>query len=651
MKKSKKSKKALALALSVSMSVGALNQIPAYAATNTVITKENNNKITVYYKHNTWSTAYVKYKVDGKKWTTKKMKKSSSQEGYTWKYTISLKNEEKIIMCFTNGSGKWDNNKKNNYTIKGIKDEVSYGIKGSKVKKLEDQIVIATSTPYVIEEPDETESPVIEETAAPQTTEPTIVETAKPTIKPTVKPTRKPTASPIVIQATDVPATETPTTELPEVTVEPTATPENTVVTVMPEETEIITTPAVATVTPVVATTPAIVTTPAVTETVKPTSTPEVEYTEKALEIDGATFNKAMALLGDTDEAKHYTYADLMDDEVVAQNENEVRRNIHSIRFSSFPITSGDHNISVELKEDGSIIAARGLAESAEDGVVYIYAQNADYLVLPEDASGMFENLGLSDYGFVKKLDFRNCKNTSQMFFGCGDEDSSSLIFGDRFDTNNIEKMDRMFMFTYADRIELGDGFVAEDETSLTCIFFATATNELVFQNTEVMNCLAKRGELNSLYMKYTAKDFEGTIAASRMSGKNLNVALRSVMQQEPGTKEVYCDRLLDTEIVQQEDDTVEQIVFTNEAPTDEDAQGYLTYTHSIILYTKTEEPGVVYLYTDADYIGLPDDCSYAFANLCALKDTDFVSHLYLGGVKNTEGMFENCGGVMMSCK
>ena len=648
----KKSKKALALALSVSMSVGALNQIPVYAATNTAITKENNNKITVYYKHNTWSTAYVKYKVGGKKWTAKKMKKSSSQEGYTWRYTISLKNEEKIILCFTNGSGKWDNNKKNNYTIKGINDEVSYGIKGNKVKKLENQNAIATSTPSVIEEPDETEAPIIEQTAAPQTTEPVVVETAKPTIKPTAKPTVKPTVSPTMILVTDVPVTETPATELPENTVEPTATPVVTdVPTMLPETQEPIVTEVPTTTAPVVVSTPAIVTTPVVTETVKPTSTPEVEDTEVAMEIDGATFDKAMSLLGDTDEAKHYTYADLMDDEVAAQNEMEAKRNIHSIRFSSFPVTPGDMNVSVELNEDGSMIAARGLAESAEDGVVYIYAQNADYLVLPEDASGMFANLGLTDYGFVKKLDFRNCKNTSQMFFGCGDEDSSSLIFGDRFDTKNIEKMDRMFMFTYADRMELGDGFVVEDETSLTCIFFATATNELVFPNTEVMNYLAKRGELDSLYMKYTAEDFYGTIAASRMSGKRLNVAIRSVVQQEPGTKEIYHDCYLDTEIVQQEDDTVEQIVFTNEAPSDEDAQGYLTYTHSIILYTKAEEPGVVYLYTDADYIGLTSDWRFTFANLCALEDVELISHLYQGGVMVTEGMFENYGGVMVSCK
>ena len=219
----KRMKKILASLLASTMIFGMA--VTANAATNTAITKENNNKITVYYKHNTWSTAYVKYKVGGKKWTAKKMKKSSSQEGYTWRYTISLKNEEKIILCFTNGSGKWDNNKKNNYTIKGINDEVSYGIKGNKVKKLENQNAIATSTPSVIEEPDETEAPIIEQTAAPQTTEPVVVETAKPTIKPTAKPTVKPTVSPTMILVTDVPVTETPATELPENTVEPTATP------------------------------------------------------------------------------------------------------------------------------------------------------------------------------------------------------------------------------------------------------------------------------------------------------------------------------------------------------------------------------------------------------------------------------------------
>ena len=77
------------------------------------------NTATVYYKraeNTSWTKAYAHYKVNGV-WTKSPgvaMEKVSA--GY-WKLTIDLGTANEAIMCFNNGSGTWDNNNKNNYTL------------------------------------------------------------------------------------------------------------------------------------------------------------------------------------------------------------------------------------------------------------------------------------------------------------------------------------------------------------------------------------------------------------------------------------------------------------------------------------------------------------------------------------------------------
>lgn len=92
--------------------------------------------ITLYYKraeNTSWKTAYVHYKVDGT-WTKAPGQKMTQVDKGYWTYTIALGTAKSATLCFTNGSGTWDNNGGKNYTI----SEGSYLVdqkKGTVTKK------------------------------------------------------------------------------------------------------------------------------------------------------------------------------------------------------------------------------------------------------------------------------------------------------------------------------------------------------------------------------------------------------------------------------------------------------------------------------------------------------------------------------------
>ena len=81
--------------------------------------KNNANETVVYYKNNSWSTAYIHYSVNGK-WTSVPgvRMQSSDRSGYTWKYVIDLGTATSTQVCFNNGTGSWDSKNSANYQLK-----------------------------------------------------------------------------------------------------------------------------------------------------------------------------------------------------------------------------------------------------------------------------------------------------------------------------------------------------------------------------------------------------------------------------------------------------------------------------------------------------------------------------------------------------
>ena len=83
------------------------------------VVKDNANVAIVYYKNNSWSTAYIHYSVNGK-WTSVpgvKME-ASDRSDYTWMYTIDLGDATSAAVCFNNGNGSWDSRNAANYPVK-----------------------------------------------------------------------------------------------------------------------------------------------------------------------------------------------------------------------------------------------------------------------------------------------------------------------------------------------------------------------------------------------------------------------------------------------------------------------------------------------------------------------------------------------------
>lgn len=89
---------------------------------------KNSNTMTIYYKNNNWSNAYIHYKVNGT-WTTVPGAKMqiSDTSGYTWMYTVDLGETTSAVACFNNGNGSWDSRNGSNYALSGDKVGIMNG--------------------------------------------------------------------------------------------------------------------------------------------------------------------------------------------------------------------------------------------------------------------------------------------------------------------------------------------------------------------------------------------------------------------------------------------------------------------------------------------------------------------------------------------
>ncbi len=89
-------------------------------AVTIVPTKLPENYVKVYYK-SSYSSTYIHYVTSTGVWTTVPGDKMSKSGDYAY-YVVDLGNRSESKACFNNGSGKWDNNKGNNYTLKSGND-------------------------------------------------------------------------------------------------------------------------------------------------------------------------------------------------------------------------------------------------------------------------------------------------------------------------------------------------------------------------------------------------------------------------------------------------------------------------------------------------------------------------------------------------
>ena len=115
----------------------------ATATMEYVVEDENANQTTIYYG-NSWSQAYIHYKVGNGAWTTVpgvKMASDSSKIGYQWKYVIDMGDATSATVCFNNGNGTWDSKNGANYTV-GVG---TYGIKNNTVKEINDELTLTLS--------------------------------------------------------------------------------------------------------------------------------------------------------------------------------------------------------------------------------------------------------------------------------------------------------------------------------------------------------------------------------------------------------------------------------------------------------------------------------------------------------------------------
>ena len=103
-----------------------------YGIKNRIVKKlsqDGSNKLTVYYKNNSWSSAYIHYKTDNGLWTVAPGVKMSISDNsdYTWMYVIDLGDSLGATVCFNNGSGSWDSRNGSNYYLIGNQVGVTNG--------------------------------------------------------------------------------------------------------------------------------------------------------------------------------------------------------------------------------------------------------------------------------------------------------------------------------------------------------------------------------------------------------------------------------------------------------------------------------------------------------------------------------------------
>ena len=74
------------------------------------------NEVTIYY-YNSWSNTYAHYQVGSGQWTSVPGVQMEDVTSSYAKITIDLGSASKLTACFNNGSGNWDNNGNNNYSL------------------------------------------------------------------------------------------------------------------------------------------------------------------------------------------------------------------------------------------------------------------------------------------------------------------------------------------------------------------------------------------------------------------------------------------------------------------------------------------------------------------------------------------------------
>lgn len=95
-----------------------------------------NEKVSViYYNNDSWSEAFIHYKVDNGSWTgVPGVKMSDSdRDGYKWMYVIPVGDSNGVTVCFNDGNNNWDSRNCANYYIPaGI-----YGVKNGSIGKID----------------------------------------------------------------------------------------------------------------------------------------------------------------------------------------------------------------------------------------------------------------------------------------------------------------------------------------------------------------------------------------------------------------------------------------------------------------------------------------------------------------------------------
>lgn len=132
-------KKVFAFLLSLIMVIG------VFANTGVTINASEGNTVTVYY-NSAWNQAYIHYRQANGTWTNvpgEKMSKSSEVNGYNWKATINLGNNNSTQICFNDGNGNWDSRNAQNYTV----STGTYGVRNGQVSQIAAPTVLPTATP------------------------------------------------------------------------------------------------------------------------------------------------------------------------------------------------------------------------------------------------------------------------------------------------------------------------------------------------------------------------------------------------------------------------------------------------------------------------------------------------------------------------
>ena len=119
-----------------------ITRTPEITTTPQATTSVEPGKVTIFYANDNFRPAYIYYRTGGEDWkiaSRAQMSRSYEKNGYTWKYTLDLKENEKLTVCFSNMEDnyneekEWDTKNGSYYqiAIPGV-----YGIKNQEIRKL-----------------------------------------------------------------------------------------------------------------------------------------------------------------------------------------------------------------------------------------------------------------------------------------------------------------------------------------------------------------------------------------------------------------------------------------------------------------------------------------------------------------------------------